>query len=156
MGLSTTTTFPYFLNTGNFNLHLSDNQNSRTNQFLSVLDSSNLVQLVTFPTHRDGHSLDLIITNADSFHATSVSSSTTNPRKLWTTSNKILHRKISNYLPTCPVILLISLIHSLSFFSSKIHKIHTNLVFDVSQTSILIYIALIFLRNLTSSYTCFT
>jgi hypothetical protein len=79
-----------------------------------------------------------------------------NPRKLWTTSNKILHRKISNSLPTCPIVLLLSLIFSLTFFSSKIHKTHTNLLSDVSQTLILIYIALIFLRNLTSSYTCFT
>ena len=44
-------------------------------QFLSVLDSSNLVQLVTFPTHRNGHTLDLIISAADSYlsHKTSYS-----------------------------------------------------------------------------------
>jgi Endonuclease-reverse transcriptase len=60
------TTSHEFLITGDFNLHLEDNQNSHTNQLLSVLDSSNLVQLVTFPTYRDGHTLDLSITTADS------------------------------------------------------------------------------------------
>jgi hypothetical protein len=55
-----------FLITAGFNLHLYGNQNSRANQFLSVIDSSNLVQLVTFPTNRDGHTLDLNITTADS------------------------------------------------------------------------------------------
>ena len=62
----TATTSHEFLITGDFNLHVDDNQNSQANQFLSVLDSSNLVQLVTFPTHRNGHTLDLIITAADS------------------------------------------------------------------------------------------
>jgi Endonuclease-reverse transcriptase len=60
------TTSHEFLITGDFNLHLDDYQKSQTNQFLSVLDSFNLVQLVTFPTHHDAHTLDLIITTADS------------------------------------------------------------------------------------------
>ena len=42
-----------------------------------------------------------IIKAMRSFHASSVSSNITNPRKLWATVNKILHRKISNSLPTC-------------------------------------------------------
>jgi hypothetical protein len=69
-----------------------------------------------------------------SSHTSSVSSNITNPRKLWTTVNKILHRKISNSLPTCPDSTFLS--NSVAyFFSSKIHKIHTNLLSDISRTS---------------------
>jgi hypothetical protein len=86
-----------------------------------------------------------------SFHASSVSSNITKPRKLWTTVNKILHRKISNSLPTCPD--SASLSNSFAyFFSSKIHKIHTNLLSDTSRTSHIPWPRrLILLRNLTSS-----
>jgi hypothetical protein len=58
--------FHEFRITDDFNLQLHDNQNSHANQFLSVLDSSNLVQLVTFPTNCDEFIFDLIITTADS------------------------------------------------------------------------------------------
>ena len=75
-----------------------------------------------------------IIKAKRSFHASSVSSNITNPRKLWTTVNKILHRKISNSLPTCLDSTFLS--NSFAyFFSSKIHKIHTNLLSDTSRTS---------------------
>jgi hypothetical protein len=73
------TTSHEFLTTGDFNLHLDDNQNSQTNQVLSVLDSSNLVQLVTIPTHRDGHILDLIITTADFSLSPKISNSQISP-----------------------------------------------------------------------------
>jgi hypothetical protein len=62
-----------------FNLHLDHTQNSQTNRFLSVLDSSNLVQFVTFPTHRDGHTLDLVITTADSSLSPKISYSRISP-----------------------------------------------------------------------------
>jgi hypothetical protein len=50
MGLSkrTTTCHEFVITHGDFNLH-RDNQNSHINQFLSVLDSSYFVQLITFP-----------------------------------------------------------------------------------------------------------
>ena len=73
------TTSHDFLITGDFNLHVDDNQNSQANQFLSVLDSSNLVQLVTFPTHRNGHTLDLIITTNDSSVSPKISYSRISP-----------------------------------------------------------------------------
>jgi hypothetical protein len=75
-----------------------------------------------------------IIKAKRSFRASSVSSNITNPRKLWTTVNKILHRNIYNYLPTCPDSAFLS--NSFAyFFLSKIHKIHTNLLSDTSRTS---------------------
>jgi hypothetical protein len=48
-------------------------------------------------------------------------------------SIKFIHRKISNSLPTCPDSTSVSKSFAY-FFSSKIHKIHTNLLSDTSQT----------------------
>jgi len=48
--------------TGDFNLYLDDPNDSQAQQFLSVLNSTNLTQHVSFPTHRDNHTLDLVIT----------------------------------------------------------------------------------------------
>ena len=60
--LSLASTIPHnFLITGDFNLHLDDPLNSQVSQFLSALDAANLTQLVNFPTHRDHHTLDLVI-----------------------------------------------------------------------------------------------
>jgi len=55
-----------FLITGDFNLHLDDPTNSQAQQFLSVLNSTNLTQHVSFPTHRENHALDLVITASTS------------------------------------------------------------------------------------------
>jgi len=55
-----------FLITGDFNLHLDKPDDSQVKQFLSALDSTNLTQHVSFPTHRDHHILDLIITPTSS------------------------------------------------------------------------------------------
>jgi len=65
--LSLATTTPHeFLITGDFNLHLDEPNNSQAQQFLSVLNSTNLTQHVSFPTHKDNHTLDLVITANDS------------------------------------------------------------------------------------------
>jgi hypothetical protein len=65
--LSLAATTPHeFLITGDFNLHLDDHSNSQVKQFLSVLDSTNLTQHVSFPTHRELHTLDLVITPTSS------------------------------------------------------------------------------------------
>jgi hypothetical protein len=75
-----------------------------------------------------------IIKAKHAFHASSVSSNITNPRKLWTTVNKILHCKSSNSLPSCPD--STSLSNSFAYFISyKIHKIHINLLPDTSRTT---------------------
>jgi exonuclease III len=61
--LSLAATIPHeFLITGDFNLHLDQPDDSHVKQFLSVLNSTNLTQHVHFPTHRDLHTLDLVIT----------------------------------------------------------------------------------------------
>ena len=68
--LSLAATIPHeFVITGDFNLHIDNPSDSQTKQFLSVLDSTNLIQHVSFPTHRDHHTLDLVITaTASSLH----------------------------------------------------------------------------------------
>jgi hypothetical protein len=84
-----------------------------------------------------------------SFHASSASSNTTNPRKLWTSVNKILHRKISNSLPTCPDSASLSLTLLLTFSHLSFTKFI--LIFSLIHLELLIYLALILLRNLTSA-----
>jgi Endonuclease-reverse transcriptase len=65
--ISHTATIPHgFLITGDFNLHIDDLKNSNARQFFTLLDSCNLKQLFNFPTHRCGHTLDLIITATNS------------------------------------------------------------------------------------------
>jgi Endonuclease-reverse transcriptase len=56
-----------FLIIGDFNLHLYRPDDCQVKQFLSALDSANLTQHVSFPTRRDHHILDLVIT-ATSLH----------------------------------------------------------------------------------------
>jgi len=65
--ISLAATTPHeFLNTGDFNLHLDHPDDSQVKQFLAALDSTNLTQHVSFPTHRDHHILDLVITPTSS------------------------------------------------------------------------------------------
>src|SRR6267154_1266267 len=52
--------------TGDFNLHLDDSSCSKSTSFLSLLHTFDLTQLVSFSTHSDGHTLDLLITRASS------------------------------------------------------------------------------------------
>ena len=64
--ISNAATTPHdFLITGDFNIHTDVLSDPHSQQFLSLLDSANLTQHVTFPTHQDGHTLDLIITPKD-------------------------------------------------------------------------------------------
>ena len=55
-----------FLITGDFNIHVDDLSDNYSQQFLSILSHANLTQHVPFPTHRHNHTLDLVITSADS------------------------------------------------------------------------------------------
>jgi len=60
-------TIPHeFLITGDFNLHLDNPDDSKVKQFLYALDTTNLTQHVSFPTHQDLHTLDLVITASSS------------------------------------------------------------------------------------------
>ena len=53
---------------GDFNFHVDNPTNTEARKFLDLLDSAGLQQHVDGPTHRDGHTLDLIITRcADNF-----------------------------------------------------------------------------------------
>jgi exonuclease III len=65
--ISTISTTPHeFVITGDFNIHVDDLTDSNSIQFLSLLDHANLTQHVSFPTHRQSHTLDLVITSANS------------------------------------------------------------------------------------------
>ena len=48
-----------------FNIHVDNTSNREACQFTDFLESANLVQHVSGPTHRRGHTLDLIITRKD-------------------------------------------------------------------------------------------
>ena len=62
--IATAATTPHdFIITGDFNLHIDNISDPRTQQFMSLLENSNLTQHVSFPTHQHGHILDLVITN---------------------------------------------------------------------------------------------
>ena len=60
LSLAATTPREFFI-TGDFNFHLDDPSDSQVKQFLSALDSTNLTQHVSFPTHHDQYTLDLVI-----------------------------------------------------------------------------------------------
>ena len=53
-----------FVITGDFNLHVDDPASPPAASFLSVLDHFDLSQHVTFPTHKAGHTLDLLVARA--------------------------------------------------------------------------------------------
>jgi len=55
-----------FLITGDFNFHLDNPDDSHVKQFIFELDSTNPTQYVSFPTHQDLHTLDLVITASSS------------------------------------------------------------------------------------------
>uniref|UniRef100_A0AAR2KBY1 Reverse transcriptase domain-containing protein n=1 Tax=Pygocentrus nattereri TaxID=42514 RepID=A0AAR2KBY1_PYGNA len=53
--------FDYVLITGDFNIHMDIPTNPVTSEFMRMLNSFGLTQHVSGPTHRHGHTLDLII-----------------------------------------------------------------------------------------------
>ena len=50
---------------GDFNFHVDDTDNASALKFLDIVNCFYLAQHITVPTHKDGHSLDLIITRND-------------------------------------------------------------------------------------------
>ena len=50
---------------GDFNFHLDEPEDRPAQRFSDLLDIFNLVQHVKGETHRNGHTLDLIITRSD-------------------------------------------------------------------------------------------
>ena len=51
--------------TGDFNFHDDVNHDQNARRFLDLLDTFNLKEHISTPTHRSGHTLDLIITRED-------------------------------------------------------------------------------------------
>ena len=75
-----------------------------------------------------------IIKAKRAYNSSLIASSITNPRLLWKNINTILHRSSLPALPTYDS--LSSLSHSFAkFFSDKIHKLHTGLLFNHTSTS---------------------
>jgi len=52
--------------TGDFNIHVDNHAHAYVQTFLDTLDSHHLTQHVHFPTHKHGHTLDLLITRSTS------------------------------------------------------------------------------------------
>jgi len=78
--VSVVSTTPHdFLITGDFNIHGDNPSDSSAIQFLTLLDHANLTQHDTFPTHIHSHTLDLVITAADSSLSPSVTYSPVSP-----------------------------------------------------------------------------
>ena len=57
---------------GDINIHMEENE-LYSNQFNDILSSFNFVQHVKFPTHKQGHTLDIVATNSDSLKVTNLS-----------------------------------------------------------------------------------
>ena len=49
---------------GDFNIHVDNSNDTTARQFVDLLDSFNLVQHVSEKTHANGHTIDLVISNA--------------------------------------------------------------------------------------------
>jgi hypothetical protein len=65
--ISDVATLPHdYVITDDNNIHVDDLSDSHTQQFTSLLSLANLTQHVSFPTYRHLHTLDLVITTADS------------------------------------------------------------------------------------------
>ena len=60
-----TTDLSKLLIVGDFNFHVDDKGNKSASDFLELLEIFNLTQHVSVPTHRAGHTLDLLITRDD-------------------------------------------------------------------------------------------
>ena len=58
--------------TGDFNLHLDDPSAPYVASFSDLLDTFNLTQHISFPTHDSGHTLDLLITRSASTLVSSI------------------------------------------------------------------------------------
>ena len=52
----------HLLLTGNFNFHVDDRTDSLDSRFLDLLDSHNLIQHISGPSHQGNYTLDLMIT----------------------------------------------------------------------------------------------
>ena len=51
---------------GDFNMHIDNTDNPDAQVFLDMITALGLENHVTFPTHKNGHTLDLVITESES------------------------------------------------------------------------------------------
>ena len=72
------TTKENFILAGDVNIHMDEDGDTYTNKFKDILDSFNMIQHIDFPTHIQGHTLDVIVTFQD---GPSISSITTAVKK---------------------------------------------------------------------------
>ena len=56
------TNFDKIIISGDFNLHVDVEADSKANEFINLLNSMDFVQHISEPTHNRGHTLDLVIT----------------------------------------------------------------------------------------------
>ncbi|KAF7645087.1 hypothetical protein LDENG_00210350 [Lucifuga dentata] len=54
---------PAILLLGNFNIHIDSTDCNSSTKFLKILNYFNIIQQIDFPTHRKGHTLDLVYTS---------------------------------------------------------------------------------------------
>ena len=47
--------------TGDFNIHIDESEKSEVKQFMTILENAGFTQNVTVPTHRGGHTIDLLL-----------------------------------------------------------------------------------------------
>ncbi len=94
---STNITSSKLLLVGDFIFHVDDNSDYYAYQFQALIQNVGLVQHIHQATHKDGHTLDLIITKEDS---TLVSQIHITP--LWVSDHCIIHFKLTIPKPTFP------------------------------------------------------
>lgn len=58
----------YFIILGDFNVHYDNKEESETRNFMQLLDTAKLIQLVNTHTHRKGHILDWLVTRRETAH----------------------------------------------------------------------------------------
>ena len=79
---------------GDFNFHIDDTANRQASNFLELLNNHNLVQHIIGPTHKDSHTLDLVITRAS--EDTILRWSIMDPHL---SDHKVIHAKLSLVRP---------------------------------------------------------
>ena len=98
--LSSASTTPHdFIIAGDLNIHVDDPHDSQFIQFQNLLDSTNLIQHLHIPKHKQGHTLDLLLTHVNS---------TLNPISFpsWSPPTTFLYSSASISFPILPLHLL--------------------------------------------------
>src|SRR2546426_5903875 len=84
--------------TGDLNIHVDDATCYTATSFLSILHSFGLSQLVDFPTHISGHTLDLVITRSSSTFFSEVDYTDPSLSDHSAIISSCFHRRFPNFL----------------------------------------------------------